>query len=109
MRRRPTHAVDELQVVLRALRAFRGGQEGSHLPGYAEQILFYLAAHSGGAAGLAELRRYFGLGTARASRLCAILRRAGLVALSRPLEDQRVVFVGLTAKGTRLIDRSMRP
>ena len=105
MRRLSSHAVDELELLLRASRAFRESDDGNHLPGYAETILYFLAGQPNGAAGMGDLRKRLGLGQSRSSRLCASLMRAGLVEIVIPTENRRVAIVRLTAKARRLIDR----
>jgi len=105
MRRLSSNAVGELELLLRASRAFRESDDGNHLPGYAETIVYYLAAQPEGRAAMGDLRKSLGLRQSRASRLCASLMRAGLVDIVTPSENRRVAIVRLTAKANRLIDK----
>lgn len=81
--------------------------EGSHLPGHAESIVLCLGLQPEGVARMRELRERLGLGQSRTSRLCAALARAGWVEVVTPAEDRRASAVRLTAKGRRLIDRTL--
>jgi DNA-binding MarR family transcriptional regulator len=104
MRRSAPHATDDLNLLLRAVLEFRA-QDGNHLPGYAEPIMFFLGMQPEGSAGMRELRERLGLGQSRTSRLCAALGRAGLVEVVTPTEDRRASLVKLTPKGARLVDK----
>ena len=105
MRRLSSSAVGELDLLLRASRAFRESDDGNHLPGYAETIVYFLATQPERAAGMGELRKQLRIGQSRSSRLCASLMRAGLVEIIVPSENRRTAIVRLTAKGNRFIDR----
>lgn len=105
MPRPATQAVGELDKLARALRSFREGKDGSRLPKYAEQIVFYLAAQPERTAGVGDVRKFLGLGKSRASRLCAVLMDLGLAEIIIPSDDRRSANIKLTAKGVQLTDK----
>ena len=104
MRRSTFNITEDLNFLLRAVLEFRAN-DGNHLPGYAEPIMFFLGMQPEGSAGMRELRERLGLGQSRTSRLCAALGRVGLVEVVTPNEDRRSSLVKLTPKGTRLVDK----
>jgi DNA-binding MarR family transcriptional regulator len=104
MRRLATHAVDELELLLRTLLEFRRG-DGSYLPTYAEAIVVFLGAQPGGSARMGEVRERLHLPQSRTSRLCAKLARIGMVEITTSTEDRRSSAFRLTANGARLVDK----
>ena len=103
MSRRVTPCADELNRLLGALLRLRTGS-GNRLPGFAEPILVYLGTRPDAAVRMGELRERLGLGQSRASRLCAALKRAGLVDITTAEEDRRASWVQLTSAGRELVD-----
>lgn len=106
MSRRATPCADELQRLLGALLCLRTGG-GNRLPGFAEPILVLLGARPDAAVRMGELRERLGLGQSRVSRLCAALKRAGLVAIATAEEDRRASWVQLTPAGRELVEASV--
>lgn len=105
MSRRLTPSVDELERLLGALVCLRTGS-GNRLPGFAEPILIFLGTRPDAAVRMGELRERLGLGQSRASRLCAALKRAGLVDITTATEDRRASWVQLTPAGRELVEES---
>ncbi len=103
MSRRLTPSADELKRLLGALLRLRAGS-ANRLPGFAEPILIFLGTRPDAAARMGELRERLGLGQSRASRLCAALRRAGLVEIATAEEDRRASSVRLTPVGRQLVE-----
>lgn len=94
---------DELKRLLGVLLCLRTGS-GNRLPGFAEPILVFLGSRLGAPVRMGELREQLGLGQSRASRLCAALKRAGLVDITAADEDRRASWVQLTPAGRALIE-----
>ena len=105
MSRRLSPSADELQRLLGALLGLRAGS-GNRLPGFAEPILVLLGTRPQAAVKMGELRERLGLGQSRASRLCAALKRAGLVDITAAEDDRRASWVQLTPAGRELIEDS---
>ncbi len=105
MSRRVPPSADELNGLLGALLGLRTGS-GNRLPGFAEAILVYLGTRMETPVRMGELRARLGLGQSRASRLCAALKRAGLVEIATAPEDRRASWVRLTQAGRELIEAS---
>lgn len=103
MSRRPSSSADELNSLLGALLCLRMGG-GNRLPGFAEPILIFLGTRAEKPVKMGELRERLGLGQSRASRLCAALKRAGLVEITTAAEDRRASWVGLSQAGWKLIE-----
>ena len=93
--------------MLGALLRLRAGS-ANRLPGFAEPILVLLGTRPDAAVRMSELRERLGLGQSRASRLCAALKRAGLVDITSAEEDRRASWVRLTPAGRALIDECSR-
>lgn len=66
------------------------------------RLLVLLAAH--GPQSVGQIAEQLGVNPSNASRHCDRLQRLGLVARSRSAEDGRVVRIGLTHDGRRLLD-----
>lgn len=66
------------------------------------RLLVLLAAH--GPQSVGQIAEQLGVNPSNASRHCDRLQRLGLVARSRSAEDGRVVRIGLTPDGRRLLD-----
>lgn len=105
MSRRLSPSADELQRLLGALLGLRAGS-ANRLPGFAEPILVLLGTRAEAAVKMGELRERLGLGQSRASRLCAALKRAGLVEITTAEDDRRASWVQLTPAGRELVDAS---
>jgi len=103
MSRRILPAADELNGLLGALLCLRTGS-GNRLPGFAEPILIFLGTRAEHPVKMGELRERLGLGQSRASRLCAALKRAGLVEITTAAEDRRASWVQLSQAGWALVD-----
>ncbi len=103
MSRRVTPCADELKRLLGGLLCLRTGS-ANRLPGFAEPILVYLGTRPDAAVRMGELRERLGLGQSRASRLCAALKRAGLVDITTAEEDRRASWVRLTSAGRELVE-----
>ncbi len=103
MSRRLSPSADELNSLLGALLCLRMGN-GNRLPGFAEPILIFLGTRAERPVRMGELRERLGLGQSRASRLCAALKRAGLVEITTAAEDRRASWVRLSQAGWELID-----
>lgn len=107
MSRRIIPAANELNGLLGALLCLRMGA-GNRLPGFAEPILIYLSIRAGHPVKMGVLRERLGLGQSRASRLCAALRRAGLVEITTAAEDRRASWVQLSQAGWMLVEECAR-
>jgi DNA-binding transcriptional ArsR family regulator len=105
MSRRATPSADELMRLLGALLRLRTGS-ANRLPGFAEPILVFLGTRPEAAVRMGELRERLGLGQSRASRLCAALKRAGLVQITTAEDDRRASWVQLTPAGRELVEES---
>lgn len=67
-----------------------------------QRLLVLLATH--GALSVGEIAELLGVNPSNASRHCDRLQRLGLLTRNRSVEDGRVVQIGLTAEGRRLLD-----
>ena len=103
MSRRSYPAETELDSLLGVLLRLRMGN-GNHLPGFTEPILIILGTRAEHPVKMGELRERLGLGQSRASRLCAALKRAGLVEITTAAEDRRASWVQLSQAGWALVD-----
>lgn len=105
MRRRlSSNAVDVSDPLLKVLLGFR--DDGLLLlPIGALTILAYLGQQPEERTGTAAIRQLLKVSPQRASYLCRLLARHGLVRRTPSTEDGRVVLNQITAKGLRRIGR----
>lgn len=106
-RRLAPQRVDEALRLARVMRAFRKSDVTDRMPGYAEAIIFYLAAQPQATATMGDLRRFFGWTSTRASRLTGSLMRSGLLEVIPDQSDRRLVSLRLTDLGVSLVDASL--
>ena len=93
----------ELDSLLGVLLHLRMGNR-NRLPGFTEPILIFLGTRAERPVKIVELSERLGLGQSRASRLCAALKRAGLVEITTAAEYRRASWVRLSQAGWGLVD-----